>query len=113
MGSPVPTFRIEELLAHADWLRLLGRQVAGERAADDAVQETWVAALRAPPRRDRVAEPWLAEVLRNFVRRALRAERARGHREARARRDPALAPAAAASPEILLERAQAQRALVG
>jgi RNA polymerase sigma factor (sigma-70 family) len=110
MGSP--TFSIEELLAHADWLRRLARQVAGEQAADDAVQDTWVAALRAAPRRDGIAEPWLAEVLRNFVRRALRSERARGHREARARRDPALAPAAAATPEVLLERAEAQRALV-
>jgi RNA polymerase sigma factor (sigma-70 family) len=117
--SPPPpaSSGIEDLLAHAEWLRrLAGHLVRGHdpTLGDDAVQDTWVAALRAPPGRDRPAEPWLAEVLRNFVRRALRADRSRRGREARAADEDLgpLAIAAAATPELLLARAQAQRLLV-
>jgi RNA polymerase sigma-70 factor (ECF subfamily) len=118
MGSPPPppspphAFRIEELLAHADWLRRLALHVvrgADGAEADDVLQETWVAALRSPPRRDRPAEPWLAEVLRNFARRALRAGRARRLRHERAEGP---APAVEVTPERLLERAEAQRQVV-
>jgi RNA polymerase sigma factor (sigma-70 family) len=100
-------FSIDELLAHADWLRRLALHVAqGDfAAADDAVQETFVAALRSPPGRGRRAEPWMAEVLRNFLRRARRGQRARLAREATAM------PAALATPDELLERAEAQRLL--
>jgi RNA polymerase sigma factor (sigma-70 family) len=99
---------MEELLAHADWLRRLAAHVArgDDAGAEDALQETWVAALRAPPGRDRPAQPWLAEVLRNFVRRALRGQGARQAREGRG--GEAVAPA---TPDELLERAQAQRLL--
>ena len=110
MDAPESPLRIDELLAHADWLRRLAAHVVRDAGgADDVVQETWLAALRAPPRRDRPAEPWLGEVLRNFARRALRTERARSRREDQAQ---AFAPTAAPSPEWLLERAQTQRLLV-
>jgi RNA polymerase sigma factor (sigma-70 family) len=101
------TFGIDELLAHADWLRRLARHLVGADAdAEDALQETWTAALRSPPRTDRAPEPWLAEVLRNFVRRGRRKERSLAARAPRAD-----APAPVATPEALLERAQAQRLL--
>jgi RNA polymerase sigma factor (sigma-70 family) len=106
-----PAFRIDELLAHADWLRRLARHLVhegGDEAAD-AAQDTWVAALRAPPLRDRPAEPWLAEVLRNFVRRRRRTDEARRARDERAGADE---HAPVPTPETLLERAQAQRLLV-
>jgi RNA polymerase sigma factor (sigma-70 family) len=103
------SFEIRELLAHADWLRRLARHVVrGEGEADDLLQDTWVAALRAPPGRDREAQPWLAEVLRNFARRAWRSGRARQRREEQT--EP-FDPAAATTPDLLLERAQAQRLL--
>src|SRR4051812_8556868 len=105
----MPPFAIEELLSHADWLRRLATHVARGGDGDDAVQETWIAALVSPPARDRAAAPWLAEVLRNFVRGAHRSGRARQLREERASELYASVP----SPELLLERAEAQRLLVG
>jgi RNA polymerase sigma-70 factor (ECF subfamily) len=110
MSSSHPPFRIEELLAHSEWLERLSTHVArtGEEP-EDAVQDTWMAALRSPPKRDRAAAPWLAEVLRNFVRGARRTIRARKQREVLASE---LLPDALPSPEELLERAQAQRLLV-
>src|SRR5205814_10341316 len=41
----------EELLAHAGWVRALARELVRDAStADDLVQETWLAALRHPPR---------------------------------------------------------------
>lgn len=61
-------FRPEELLEHAAWIRRLARRlVQGEARADDLVQETWLAALRAAPRGGPL-RPWLARVARNFAR---------------------------------------------
>src|SRR4051794_23417480 len=105
----MPPFAIEELLSHADWLRRLATHVARGGDGDDAVQETWIAALVSPPARDRAAAPWLAEVLRNFVRGAHRSGRARRLRE---ERTSELQSLAVPSPEQLLERAEAQRLLV-
>jgi RNA polymerase sigma factor (sigma-70 family) len=114
-----PSFSIEELLRHADWLRQLAGHLVrggpggsggpGGQDPEDPLQETWAAALRTPPARDRDPQPWLAEVLRNFVRRRGRSERSRRARE---QRFQTLVPAPVATPELLLERAQAQRLLV-
>src|SRR3569623_857801 len=81
------------LLAHADWLRDLARKLVGGTAADDAVQDTYVAALHAPPDPDLPAKPWLARVLRNASRMAHRSSTRRARREdavtqLAARRDP-------------------------
>ena len=47
--SPDATVDIEDLLAHEGFLRsLAGRLVSDPAAADDVVQETWVAALASP-----------------------------------------------------------------
>ncbi len=108
-----PTADVRDLLAHADWLRRLAGHLVG-RAGDpeDLVQQTWLAALRRPPAADRPARPWLAEVLRNFARKAHRDRRAREGREQTVAGDAGLGAAAGAPPsESLLEAAQLQRQL--
>lgn len=69
-----------EMLAHAQWLRRLALRLAGDEAtADDLVQETWLAALRRPPRRGGL-RPWLTRVITNVVRQRRRsASRRLGH----------------------------------
>ena len=58
----------DELLAHAGWIRTLAQSLCRDTwMADDLVQETWLAALRRPPKNDRPLKPWLARVLRNFA----------------------------------------------
>jgi RNA polymerase sigma factor (sigma-70 family) len=106
-ATETATARLEDLLAHADWLRRLAARLVREGDADDLVQDTWAAALAAPPRVDRPAQPWLATVLRNFGRKRWRDQRI--HDRAR----PALSAdeQAAPSPHELLERAQLQRVL--
>ena len=74
---------LDELLAHASWLRRLARQlVKRQMDVDDLTQETWTATLRRLPERGRPPRPWLAEVMRNLVRMRVRGERRRRVREA-------------------------------
>jgi len=75
------TADLAALLAHADWLRDLARKLVGGAAADDAVQDTYVAALRSPPDPTLPAKPWLARVLRNASRMAHRSSTRRARRE--------------------------------
>lgn len=77
----MPADNLAALLAHADWLRDLARKLVGGAAADDAVQDTFVAALRSPPDPDLPAKPWLARVLRNASRMAHRSATRRALRE--------------------------------
>jgi RNA polymerase sigma factor (sigma-70 family) len=72
---------ISELLAHADWLRGLARRLVGPASADDAVQDTYVAALHSPPDPDLAARPWLSRVLRNATRMEHRSASRRSKRE--------------------------------
>ena len=73
---------LEDLLDHQDWLRRLSRHLVGESGADDLVQETWLAALRArsssPSSRPRA---WLATVARNTAINVGRGDRRRRRRE--------------------------------
>jgi len=98
---------LELLLAHSDWLaRLARRLVADAAAADDLVQDTWVAALCRPPDAERPARPWLSSVIRRLA--ALRARRqgvCSGHRP-----DPG-DPAPPA--DEALARVEQERALAG
>jgi RNA polymerase sigma-70 factor (ECF subfamily) len=72
----------EELLAHSGWLRGLAAALVGNAAAaDDLVQETWLRALRHPPRADRPVRPWLARLARNLARSQARSRRARAAHE--------------------------------
>jgi RNA polymerase sigma-70 factor (ECF subfamily) len=76
------------LLAHADWVRGLSRQLCrDEHAADDAAQDTMLAALGSPPTHATNLRGFLATLLRNGLR-----GRARGQRRA-AQRERAVARA--------------------
>ncbi|MBL8624456.1 MAG: sigma-70 family RNA polymerase sigma factor [Myxococcales bacterium] len=98
------------LLAHAAWLRRLARSLVGDgAAADDLVQEAWVAALRHPPDTARPLRPWLRRVLENAARFRWRGDANRAAREASVA--AAAADAATPSSDELLERHEAQRLL--
>jgi RNA polymerase sigma factor (sigma-70 family) len=87
-----PRASVERLLENATWLRALARQMLSDRGlAEDAAQETWLAALRSPPA---VADErsWLARVLHNAVRQRGRAESARVRRERSSARPEGLPP---------------------
>ena len=99
----------EALLEHAAWLRRLAEGlVRGEGDAEDLVQETWLAALRSPPRAEGPARGWLGEVLRNARRMRARAQGRRARREAEL---GSLTEPAAPSPELLMARLEVQRRL--
>src|SRR4051794_38389847 len=95
--------RADPLLGHAAWLQRLASRLVAAHAAEDVVQDTWLAALRRPPDAGRPARPWLAAVLRNFVRMRARAAAYDAERSQRAGTDAASAPALP-TPETLLER---------
>ena len=75
------TTKIErELVASADALRSLARDLIGPNQAEDLVQETMLRAWRSPPRAGRLM-PWLATILRNLARNFHRDEQRRRARE--------------------------------
>lgn len=92
-NQPITT---EELLAEMAWLRGLARRMASEvEVAEDAVQETFLAAMRRGPRQRGNLRGWLSSVLRNAVRRRVRSENrheARVETWARNERDRDTAP---------------------
>jgi RNA polymerase sigma-70 factor (ECF subfamily) len=98
---------LDDLLAHAEWMRGLARRLLGDRdEADDVVQETWLSALRLPPTRDRTLRPWIATVMRNLVR-----TRARGKARSRTREERWGAPEAAPAADELLAQHETERRL--
>jgi RNA polymerase sigma factor (sigma-70 family) len=102
---------LETLLSESAWaVRLARALVHDQAAAEDLVQDGWVAALRARPAGDRPIRPWLRRVLRNRAHNQAREQR---RREAR---DAAVGAAVAAgagsqSPDELVERLRLQRLL--
>ena len=99
---------IESLLTHREWVWGLARSlVLDEARADDLEQETWLAALRSPPRSSEAARAWLGSVVRNFARRDHRVGKRRLHRERETAR-----PVAVPSSEETLEQLELQRRLV-
>ncbi len=79
--SPLPTDP-RWLLEHGTFIRALARSlVRDDPRADDVAQQTFLAALEHPPRRDEAPRSWLAKVLRNFARRSARDELRRTRRE--------------------------------
>ena len=71
-----------EFLRHADFVRRLARRLAAdEAAAEDLVQDTWLAALEHPPTQARGVRAWLARVLRNQAALRRRTGARRVHRE--------------------------------
>jgi len=58
----------DELARHARWIRrMAGALLRDEAAAEDLVQEAWLAALTRPPSEGRL-RPWLREVAHNLAR---------------------------------------------
>ncbi|MDB4960429.1 MAG: hypothetical protein JWP01_428 [Myxococcales bacterium] len=109
MAPPNRMHDPEKLLEHAAWLRRLAYSlVRDEAAADELVQDTWLAALRQPPDLNRPARPWLRRVITNVARFRWRTEK---HRAARELSMAAVAEQTASSPEDLLERHETQHLL--
>ncbi len=99
---------IEELLRHARWIEELAHRLVRDPAvADDLAQSAWVLALRDPERPRANVRGWFARVLRNLARERHRREVQRAPVERRGARAEELP-----SPDELLERAEAERALV-
>lgn len=96
----------EVLLAHADFVRALARSlVIDEHRAADIAQQTWLAALQHPPAEGRPVRSWLAQVVRNFVRKRHRSEKRRlAREEAAARRESLPSPAKIAEVEEVRQR---------
>lgn len=96
MSATHPALRPETLLEHAEWVRALARTLVYDPdRVDDVVQETWVAALKAPPASTDRLRGWLATVVRNVARQTGRAEGRRRRREqATPPADPALSTGA-------------------
>jgi len=98
---------IEELLNEAGWLRRLAASLVRDAAqAEDLVQDTWVAALRRPPRSRDEPRPWLARVARNLAHNARRS-----HSRREVREDLAHEERANPGPDALAQEAEAQRLL--
>jgi RNA polymerase sigma-70 factor (ECF subfamily) len=103
-----PPLTAESLLAHEPFVRAVVRGLVDDDASlNDVVQETWLAALRRPPREGTSLRAWLAHVAGNRARDARRAERRRRRREEEAAVPEGLESVAAAH-----ERLSAQRELV-
>ncbi len=99
---------LDNVLADAGWIRALARQLVRDgAAADDLVQETWVAALERPPRASVPFRSWGSAVMRNLARQRRRGELRRAARE-RAAEVERFEP----SPESRLERLETHRIVV-
>ncbi len=97
----------DAILSHAGWLRELARSLVHDPAtADDAVQETYLAALRSPPKTNRPLRPWLGSVLRNTLR-----QRHRGETRRRARETPEGSVPSSMTSVDIVERAEMQKVL--
>ncbi|MCE9636679.1 MAG: sigma-70 family RNA polymerase sigma factor [Planctomycetes bacterium] len=96
---------LEELLEHAGWVRRLALSLVRDEAlADDVVQQTWLSAMRSPPRDSDRVRGWLATVVRNSARTFQRKQRVRDRHEANARTSDS-SPAA----DWVVEKTETQR----
>ena len=97
---------IETLLSHREGVRALARsRVADVARGDDVEQETWVAALRAPPAHAGAVRAWLGRVVRHRAADAGREERRRARLHESAARADAAPSAADVSARFELHRA--------
>lgn len=86
--------RPDDLIAHADALRVLARRlVADDATADDLLQDACLAAIERPPSDEVPLRAWLARVIRNLAARSHRDRARRKRREEAASRSEAV-PAA-------------------
>lgn len=101
-------FDPEFLLENDGFVRSLARAIlTDESSVDDAVQQTWLAVLRAKHSEPRNFRIWLATVVRNAARDLRRRKDSRDRHEAAAARPEALGPM-----EAILEREAARRDVV-
>ncbi len=108
MAHGAAAFSREELLAHREWVRALAVSLTTTRDdADEVEQETWLAAISAPPSSRHSVGGWLAVVARHAAMK-LRRKRSRVRR----REDAAPAPAAPESPDRLVARTEAHAVVV-
>jgi Sigma-70 region 2 len=93
-------------MVHGAWLRRIAVGLLHDSdEADDAVAETWRAALQHRPSADQPARPWLARVMTNFARNRRRAARRRRQHE----REAAAIDAAVPTPEAMAATLELQR----
>ncbi len=98
----------ETLHAHRAWVRVLVRRmVADDASAADLEQETWLAALRRPPRHGTALRAWFARVVRSRAVSQHRADSRRVAREEAVAR-PGVSPATA----DLVARAELEQRVV-
>jgi RNA polymerase sigma-70 factor (ECF subfamily) len=99
---------LDEALAHEDFVRSMAKSVLGRDAeVEDAVQETWLVAMRRGPRDRASLRSWLGSVARNAALTIRRATSRRAVREKIAARAEALPSA-----ERIAEVEDARRRLI-
>lgn len=100
--------RIEELLAHSDFVQALARSlVSDEHSAADITQDTWLAVLKHSSEDVKSKRSWLIRVIRNIASNFHRTERRRQERE-KASFSPLNIPA----PDEVVARGEARRRII-
>src|SRR5664279_3035506 len=96
---------VDELMTEMGWVRRLARSLVGPEAADDIAQDAYLVASEHAPEDGRPLRPWLHRVVTNLARMR--------HRSAtrRTAREQGIVASAVATPDELVERVEAQRAL--
>lgn len=98
---------LERLLEHRAWVRALARQLVWDAGqVDDIEQQTWLAAVRRPPR-EGSARAWLGGVVRNLA-----ASLRRTEGRLRRRHAAAFARAAAPATDDVVAQAEQHRRVV-
>jgi len=108
MSEAKPKPDPDALLAHRDFVRGLAMKLVFDKhAADDIVQETWLAALQNAPAQPRSMRAWLARVARNLALKSARTDIRRRQRERREAR-----PVATPSTLDTVERIARERRVI-
>ncbi|MCC7012363.1 MAG: sigma-70 family RNA polymerase sigma factor [Planctomycetes bacterium] len=105
MSNPDLDLSAELFLEHEQFVHQVARGLLrDDAAAHDAVQDTWLVALRAGPRALGSLRGWLGRVTTNRARQMQRADSRRAARERRAARPEALESVADASARLSVQR---------
>ncbi len=97
-----------EIVKHIEPLKRLARALVHDAAAaDDALQETLLVALKSPPRRGSTTRAWLSQVMRNVVRKSWRSDARRSAREKSSR-----IGAVEEQPDLRMERIEQAQSVV-
>ncbi|MBK8097202.1 MAG: sigma-70 family RNA polymerase sigma factor [Planctomycetes bacterium] len=106
--STAPTEGPEHLLLHGDFVRRLARQLLRDsNAAEDIVQQTWLATMRRPPGEPTAPRSWLATIVRRLVQRYRR-----GEQRELARRQAVARPEGTVPTDVIVEREAARSRVV-